>query len=282
MDIRSLIRLPSSRLPGSAAAALALAAIFAGVLPSTVRACPSPAAPREGEPQRVTLATEDKLALVGTFYAPKDSKSRAPGVVLVHGAGGSRVELDALALRLQKSGFAALTIDLRGHGESATDALQWKTMDAEAQQRAWAFMSRDVKAGVDFLLDQKGVHSTTVSLLGRGAGAALVARQATRDDRVRDLVLLTPETEALASTLVKDLIDLAGLPVLVAFDKEQGAAARRFAEAVNRDVAGESTLETQVTKLACDEMLSDLKLASEFGRFMKSKALPPSAATPAR
>lgn len=280
----SLNRLHTLAIVLTTAAAPYLAGLYVvgtcGVLGTLAPVSAAPL-PVQADAQKVTIPTEDKLKLTGTYYAPKEAKVRAPGVVLVHGPGGTRAELDALAGRLQKAGFAALTIDLRGHGESATDSLAWSSMDEETKTRTWAFASRDVKAGVDFLLEQKGVHATTVSLMGFGAGCALVARQATRDERVRDIVLIAPETEKLGSSIAKDVVELSGLPILVAVAKEDAVTAKRLAEAGNKSNASDPTLETQVTKLAVGELLADPKLAGDVGRWMKSKAMPGVASKPA-
>lgn len=232
------------------------------------------ASPAEGEPARVTFQTEDKLTLVGSFYAPKPSKQKAPGAVLVHDAGRSREDLANIATRLQKSGFAVLTLDLRGHGESATPELAWSKLDAEAQKRSWAFMPRDVKAGVEFLTGQANVHSTTVSLVGQGAGCTLAARHATRDDKVRSLVLILPQAEQLGFVLSSDLEALAGLPMLIAVGKDQASTAKRLSEGVARAGGGESAIETSVSKIESAQLLDDTKLAGDLARWMQSKALP--------
>ncbi len=245
--------------------------------PAAAHCATTPAA--DPEPERVLLTTEDGLTLLGTYLPARDAKQRSPGVVLVHTAGSSRAEMLSLATRMQKSGFASLTIDLRGHGESANAALDWKALDAEAQARAFALMGRDVKAGVDFLLSQKTVHSTGVSMLGHGTGCALVARQATRDDRVRDIVLVSPLTDGLAGSLAKDLIDLAGLPMFIALAKDEAPAAKRLVDACNRVVGGESSIESAVLKLEPEQLLTDNRLSSDLARWMKAKAMPTVAAS---
>lgn len=250
-------------------------ALFAGPLPLAAAALPK----GEPEPERVLIKTEDGLSLVGTYFAPHDTKHKAPGALLVHDAGGSRADMEALALRLQKTGFAALTIDLRGHGESATAELDWKKLDADGQTRNWAFMTRDVKAGVDLLLSQKTVHSTTVSLIGYGAGCTLVARHATRDDKVRDLVLLNPQAEQLGFTLAKDMVELAGLPTCIGVGKEDAATAKRMGDIANHG-EGEDPTEIMISKGDAAGLLEDAKLGSDVVRWMKTKALPGAAVRP--
>ncbi|MEO6710371.1 MAG: alpha/beta fold hydrolase [Planctomycetota bacterium] len=236
--------------------------------------------PSDPEPAKVTLHTEDKLSLTATYFAPRDSKQKAPGALLVHGAGGTRADLQPLAQRLQKAGFAVLALDLRGHGDSASAELDWKKLDKEAQTRNWAFMSRDVKAGVEYLTSQSGVHTMTVSLVGYGAGCTLVARHATRDEKVRDIVLLSPVTEQLGSSLLKDLAELSGLPIYVAVGKDEAATAKSVTEAATRGSTEESEVMANVLKVNAAELLGDAKLPVDLGRWMQAKALPSAAKPP--
>jgi len=269
MQTRTLTRLVA-RLPLVLPFALVTGAYFFGA-PAPL--CAS-AGPADTEPARVSIATEDKLNLIGTYYAPREGKQKAPGALLVHDAGGKRADLAQLAARLQKSGFAVLTLDLRGHGESATSSLNWKSLDEDGKTRAWAFMPRDVKAGVEFLTGQASVHSTTVSLVGHGAGCTLVARHATRDEMVRDLVLLSPLPEQLGFTLLRDLESLGGLPTYIVVGKDESSTGKRLAEAANRAAGGAETTESIVSKVDAKELLDDSKLPAELARWMQSKALP--------
>jgi pimeloyl-ACP methyl ester carboxylesterase len=64
----------------------------------------------------VRFDSVDGVELRGTFYPA--SKSKAPAVLMLHRLGGNREGWDGLAEKLQKDGFAVLTFDFRGHGES--------------------------------------------------------------------------------------------------------------------------------------------------------------------
>lgn len=73
-------------------------------------------------PQNVRLNTRDQFPLHATYYKSLRGKE-APVAVLVHEENGNRFVWqgkDGLAERLQKEGYAVLTIDLRQHGESRT------------------------------------------------------------------------------------------------------------------------------------------------------------------
>lgn len=92
-----------------------------------------PSKPGEAEPVR--CMTADGVELVGDFYPPPESVGkRAPTVILLHAVGpnretASRKDFGDLPKRLHKEGFAVLTFDFRGYGES-------KAVDPQKYARA--------------------------------------------------------------------------------------------------------------------------------------------------
>jgi pimeloyl-ACP methyl ester carboxylesterase len=79
----------------------------------------APPARGADEPDKVKFETVDLVELHGAWYPSKDGK-KAPCVLLLHKIGGSSHEdgWDALAKDLQKAGYAVLSFDFRGHGDS--------------------------------------------------------------------------------------------------------------------------------------------------------------------
>ncbi len=69
--------------------------------------------------ERVKFESVDQVELHGTFYS-SDKGKRAPCAILLHAIGedSQKEGWDALAKKLQAAGFAVLTFDFRGHGES--------------------------------------------------------------------------------------------------------------------------------------------------------------------
>jgi pimeloyl-ACP methyl ester carboxylesterase len=111
--------------------ALSAAALVAGPAQAQVGGAPktttpvaptTPAAPVPQDPNRlrVPITTADGVELDGTYYRNPKAGRDAPCVMMVHKFGADRSKNDwvALALKLQESGFAVLTFDLRGHGGS--------------------------------------------------------------------------------------------------------------------------------------------------------------------
>jgi pimeloyl-ACP methyl ester carboxylesterase len=65
--------------------------------------------------QEIRYHTSDGLELVADAWGEDD----APPVILLHGGGQTRHAWGGTARRLAEAGFHALSIDLRGHGDSA-------------------------------------------------------------------------------------------------------------------------------------------------------------------
>src|SRR5690606_22798195 len=88
-------------------------------------------------PEPVQVATKDGVQLTMTYFpaarrrAPADAKQTTP-VVLLHDHKETRAVFNSLAQQLQappegdemRPAFAALTVDLRGHGDSTARVLR--------------------------------------------------------------------------------------------------------------------------------------------------------------
>ncbi len=78
--------------------------------------------------QTVNFLTDDGVSIIGSYYsspsnvvsnASSSSSTTTPTVILLHMLGKDRSTWNAFASTLsQKEGYAVLSIDLRGHGES--------------------------------------------------------------------------------------------------------------------------------------------------------------------
>jgi fermentation-respiration switch protein FrsA (DUF1100 family) len=67
--------------------------------------------------QEVTLQMDDGVTLAGTLYEPTLGSPPYAAIVLFHGIGGKRQDLDFAARRFAQN-FVVLSFDARGHGQS--------------------------------------------------------------------------------------------------------------------------------------------------------------------
>src|SRR5687768_1908558 len=165
------IRRPRTRLPDLKRRTpllwAALGLLGVGLAPSRGLASwlmrPAPASvPDARAPARdVIITTKDGLSLAATYWPGRTDA--APAALLLHGVKSSRESLAANAAWLASVGYAVLTVNFRGHGESTP-----------AQHRFGLHESRDAKAAFDWLKQQQGGAKVAVVGISLGGAAALL------------------------------------------------------------------------------------------------------------
>ncbi|MBA4032171.1 MAG: hypothetical protein C0478_14955 [Planctomyces sp.] len=225
-----------------------------------------------------TLITKDGIPLRISYFAGKKGKD-TPVVVLLHGKKGSRQNFNAtLAPLLNDAGYAVVTVDLRGHGETpltpgpAAAAGNKKTDTANLKPRDYsAMVPGDMEAVKKFLFDEhmaENLNMSKLAILGAEFSTAvalayteldwskipwddapsLVARTPRGQD-VRALILLSPEgtLSGININQAETAVRVVGLPVLIGVgSKDTGdkGAARKMAEKLNPDKKDHIYLET--------------------------------------
>jgi alpha-beta hydrolase superfamily lysophospholipase len=247
--------------------ALVLAATLAApiLLAPAAAASNSKGAP---PPENVEIKTSDGVKLAASFYKPKE---RAPAVLLVHDAGGSRTTLEPMAEQLQKRGFGVVTVDLRGHGASKTDKLDWEKLPEADKKSTWSFATRDLDAAAAWVLGQENIHSSSLSIVGVGSGCALAVRHAKSDENVVCLALLSPLTQSYGFDVKADITALAGLPTFVLASKDDEA--ERMAIDANT-TSPNPFVEISLAASKTTSVLEDKKLPNKVAAWLGDKALP--------
>jgi hypothetical protein len=148
--------------------------------------------------ENVRFTSFDGVQLWGTWYRSAKGKE-ATCVLLLHNRGERRMQpsWDALAVRLQEQGYAVLSFDFRGHGDSTSvDERFWQyaankngiqagpetakdTIRADDFSREYyPVLANDIAAArnfLDTLNDQGKCNSSTVLVVGTQEGATLGA-----------------------------------------------------------------------------------------------------------
>ena len=108
----------------------------------------------------------DGVSLASTLYLPDGAPPAGgwPAVLLLHGLGGNRVPMNAIAEQFfAPQGYAVLTVDARGHGESGGQSTL-----VGARELA------DYAAVLGWLRSRPGVSDTKVGALGFSLGGGSV------------------------------------------------------------------------------------------------------------
>jgi uncharacterized protein len=116
--------------------------------------------------ETVSIPTEDGVSLESWYIPSSNSKK---GIIFVHGHGGSRNEGLRFAQALNKVGYNLLALNLR------RNANQFASMGYHER--------KDVKAAVDFLINQKNLESIGIFGFSMGAATSILAME--EDNRIK-------------------------------------------------------------------------------------------------
>ncbi|MFE7576523.1 alpha/beta hydrolase [Streptomyces sp. NPDC057521] len=127
----------------------------------------------------------DMGKLAGHLHLPDTDETTPPPAVLIAGTWTSVKEqmADRYARELAERGYAALSFDFTGYGESD---------GAPRDRESPAQKVRDLRAAADFVLSHPAVNGEALGALGVCAGAMYAAAFAADDPRVRSLALVAP------------------------------------------------------------------------------------------
>ncbi|MEC9483290.1 MAG: alpha/beta fold hydrolase [Halomonas sp.] len=127
--------------------------------------------------EAITVPVEGER-IAGTFLSPE---SHIPGVLFVHGWGGSQEQDLKRAQGIAGLGCVCLTFDLRGHGGTL----------AQQQTVSRADNLQDVIAAYDLLASHPTIDSSAIAVVGNSYGGYLASLLTTRRP-VRWLALSVP------------------------------------------------------------------------------------------
>jgi len=129
----------------------------------------------------ITFPSSDGVTIAGEFF--EASARPSPAVLFVHMLTRSKSEWGSLPDRIRDAGITALTIDLRGHGQSGGSP-----QDLQA-------MIQDVHAAAQWLVSRPNVRGDAVAIVGASLGASLALLAAVDLPQVRFLALLSPSLD---------------------------------------------------------------------------------------
>jgi len=148
-----------------------------------------------GRIRAVSFTTRDGWTIHGNLRYPdrlgKDGRL-VPGVIQVSGARSNRYSMYRFEEEFSRRGFAVLSIELRGRGQS----MQGKLFDSEEvlevrENLLGSPFELDTKGAIDFLASVEGIDSSRIAIVGeaRGTRSALLAAEG--DDRIKAMILIS-------------------------------------------------------------------------------------------
>ena len=225
------------------------------------------------EPMSVVLKTSDKLELNAHYYPPYKPDGRVPGVILVHDQGGKASELEETADYLAGKGLGVLLLSLRGHEGNVDERFDWKkaneAKDEKQLMALWAFASKDIEAGAEFLGSRKELHSSKLILVAHGKSCSLAVQHAIKDRNTMCTALIEPVQKVFSFELKKELAELDGLPTLLMCGKGGKKEMFQVREAATPKNVKESTFEVSCLTTKPEDVLSDKRLPKTLYNWLK-------------
>ncbi len=148
-----------------------------------------------GRIRAVSFTTEDDWTIHGNLRYPdrlgKDGKL-VPGVIQVSGARSNRYSMYRFEEEFSRRGFAVLSIELRGRGQSMQGKLFDSEEVSEVRENLLASpFELDTEAAIEFLASLEGIDSDRIALVGEARGTRSVLLAAEGDDRVKAMILIS-------------------------------------------------------------------------------------------
>lgn len=149
------------------------------------------AAPAAATDSQAELRTFDLVKLKASFEIPRAVPAPIPAVLLLHGYGEDRKVWASLRAQFLDRGWAVMSLDLRGHGESTT-----KNQRPIQASTAWRSSPHefplDVDPALDYLKAQTRINSRKIVIIGYDVGANLALVSSGKFSEVRTIVAVNP------------------------------------------------------------------------------------------
>lgn len=170
----------------------------------------------------VEYTTADGVVIVGDYWTPIDMSKKAPAVILLHMFRSDRSAWLPLVPELEKAGFAVMTIDLRGHGQSIMpEDRQLAKRVSDRDPGLFQAMHHDVTGAYHWLQQRPEVDLSRLAIIGASVGCSVAIDYAGGDKSVDVLVLMTPGKNYLGLDSMAHLKKYGRRPVLMLASEEE-------------------------------------------------------------
>jgi dienelactone hydrolase len=216
------------------------------------------AAPADPGPE---FQTFDLVKLKASYTMPQGVPAPIPAVLMLHGYGEDRKVWESLKAKFVAQGWAVMSLDLRGHGDSNTKNQRPLTAMPEWRSSSHDF-AQDINPALDWLKRQPRLDSKKIVIVGYDVGANLALVASGKFSEVRSVVAIKP--------VLKEALEMAGSAqdfrphsvLVVAADAAEGNQIKQYAKDPFRVLAqpvGGGTAQVVQSKALTDAIFQWLK-----------------------
>ncbi len=179
------------------------------------------------QPIRVEYTTTDGVEIVGDYWTPIRTKDAAPVVILLHMYQSNRQAWRPQIVALEYAGFAIMSIDLRGHGDSVKPtSMNLKERVESRDTELFQAMHRDVAGAYQWLAERPEADLSRIALIGASVGCSVAIDYAQRDKSVDVAAVLSPGTKYLGIDSIAHIKRYGSRPLLIlTSEQERGRGA---------------------------------------------------------
>ncbi|MEK7062337.1 MAG: alpha/beta fold hydrolase [Patescibacteria group bacterium] len=135
--------------------------------------------------EKIFLTTDDSIKISAHLYA---IEKPIGWLVLSHMMPATKESYKNLAIKAQNNGYESVAIDLRGHGESDDGPEGFLDFSDLKHQKSIL----DLKAAVDYLINNKKATPEKISFIGASIGANLSLQFIAENQNFKTAILLSP------------------------------------------------------------------------------------------
>ena len=219
--------------------------------------------------ERVVFTSEDGVLLVGSYYKPRiGTNDSTPSVILLHMLGVDRSTWDKFAQELSKNGYAVLSVDLRGHGESTKQGNH--TISYQSfMPKNFKNMTLDVKAAKKYLIGEKNANPNQISIIGASIGANLALNYAASDQSINSVILLSPGLNNRGISTLATIMKYKG-PIYIVTAEDDSDSAKDSKILCEKITCAENLKIFENTNVHGTDMLSDKMVGSRLQNIILS------------
>ena len=187
--------------------------------------------------QAISLKTKDDKTIFGKYYkadANATGSNSNVAVILLHMLDKDHSSWDKFAVQLYLENYSVISIDLRGHGESAKSTGSWQ----DFTEKDFNNMILDVKEAKEFGLHEK---KTKFVIIGASIGANTALNYATEDNEILGVVLLSPGLDYRGVKTDTSALNYGQRPILLVASEEDTYSANSVKE-LNTKLFGKKKL----------------------------------------
>lgn len=131
----------------------------------------------------VRFSASDGIRISANFYASETGQGRFKALILIHEFDGNRHDWDRYIPRFIEEGYAVLTYDIRGFGESQSVPRSDDYYDT---------LTRDLEGAISWLKQQPNVDPDRIGIIGAQLGADVAFISSALFDDIKTTVAISP------------------------------------------------------------------------------------------